>query len=353
VACRRFCFRNGIPAAVVEVRSARLGEKRIFAMRKIGPVNLATVDLNLLVGFEALLAEGSVSGAGRRIGLAQSSMSNVLSRLRVLFDDDLFVRSAGGLRATRRAKALAGPIEEALRQVRAALDVKASFEPATAQRHFRIAVSDHADFTLAPAFAARLRREAPGIGLDIEAVDQPEAIRLLEEDRFDHVIAAFDEVPKRVRRASLYRERFVCVSRKEHAAFKGRPSAREFLALPHIRVQRSERGDLLDASLGKKRLKRNVQLTITNFAVLPYLLEGSDLVAVIGERIARRFGERFGLSVHELPFQVPPWLVEIFWNGHTENDAGSRWLRNTLIELGSAVDGACGAVSPPLRVQSA
>ena len=167
------------------------------------------------------------------------------------------------------------------------------------------------------------------------------------------MIAAFDDVPKRVRRAALYRERFVCVSRKGHPAFEGRPSAREFLTLPHVRVQRSERGDLLDATLAKKRLRRNVQLTITSFAVLPYLLEGSDLVAVVGERIARRFGERFGLSAHEMPFQIAAWLVEIFWNGHTENDAGSRWLRNTLIELGSAVDGACGAVSPPLRVQSA
>src|SRR5688572_18731747 len=190
-------------------------------MRKIGTVNLAVVDLNLLVGFEALLAEGSVSRAGRRIGLAQSSMSNVLSRLRVLFGDDLFVRSAGGLRATRRAKALAGPIEEALRHVRAALDVEPSFEPATARRHFHVAVSDHADFTLAPAFTTRIRREAPAISLHIEAVDQVDAIRRLEEDRFDHVIAAFDDVPKRVRRAPLYRERFVCVSRKGHAAFEG------------------------------------------------------------------------------------------------------------------------------------
>jgi len=102
-------------------------------------MNLASVDLNLLVAFEALIAERNVSRAAQRVGLAQPSMSHALSRLRLLFGDELFVRTPREMRPTVRALELAAPIADALEQLRRALEPHPAFDPATSDRRFRLA----------------------------------------------------------------------------------------------------------------------------------------------------------------------------------------------------------------------
>ena len=108
-------------------------------MTIIVAMNLAAIDLNLLVAFEALMEERHVTRAGQRIGLAQPSMSSALARLRALFDDDLLVRTAEGMQPTARALALARPVSEALEQIRRTLDSGPGFDPGSARRHFTIA----------------------------------------------------------------------------------------------------------------------------------------------------------------------------------------------------------------------
>jgi DNA-binding transcriptional LysR family regulator len=139
-------------------------------MRRGSPVNLAAVDLNLLVAFEALLAQRSLTRAGDRIGLAQSSMSSALARLRLLFDDELFVRTPRGMQPTSRALGLAARIDEALRQVRSAFHESAGFTPGSDARHFRVGGGDHADFAVAVPLIAALRERAPASALTIISV---------------------------------------------------------------------------------------------------------------------------------------------------------------------------------------
>ena len=118
-------------------------------------MNLAAVDLNLLVAFEALMEERNVTRAGQRVGLTQPSMSSALTRLRALFADDLFVRTGSGMQPTAKALSLARPISEALGQIRGVFEPGSAFEPARAQRRFSIAVTDYGDLIIVPPLVRR------------------------------------------------------------------------------------------------------------------------------------------------------------------------------------------------------
>ena len=152
-------------------------------------MNLATVDLNLLVAFEALMEERHVTRAAERIGLAQPSMSSALRRLRALFADEWFLRAGAGMQPTERALALAGPIGEALRQIRGALAPDRGFDPATARRRITIAATDYGDLVLVPELTRLLRMEAPGIDLAVRPLTDPTvALAKLERGELDAVI---------------------------------------------------------------------------------------------------------------------------------------------------------------------
>jgi DNA-binding transcriptional LysR family regulator len=308
-------------------------------MNRSVPINLAAVDLNLLVAFEALLAEGSVSRAGHRIGLAQSSMSNALARLRLLFKDELFVRTPRGMRPTSRALGLGPAVGEALRHVRSAFAQGARFVPETDQRLFRIGFGQHADFALGVPVVRLLRERAPGIMVNAVPVNSESAVQMLDDGELDLVIAAFLQWPKRIRSTGLYTERFVSVARSGHPGFaKRRPSRREFLELPHLRVSLSGSRNLFDGALADQNLRRRVVITVPNFALVPYVVQSTDLVAVVGERIARHFAEGMGLAVHPIPFHVEPCAMRMYWTAHADNDPANVWLRERHQEIGASLN---------------
>lgn len=320
-------------------------------MSRSVPINLASVDLNLLVAFEALLVEGSVSRAGHRIGLAQPSMSNALARLRLLFKDELFVRTPRGMRPTSRALGLAPPVEEALRHVRSAFAQGARFVPETDQRLFRIGLGDHADFAVGVPVVRLLREHAPGIMLNAVPVNRESAVQMLDDGELDLVIAAFPQWPKRIRSSGLYTERFVSVARSGHPGFaKRRPSRREFLELPHLRISPLPGSrNLFDGALADQNLRRRVVITVPNFAVVPYAVQSTDLVAVVGERIARHFAEEMGLAVHPIPFHVEPWKMRMYWTAHADNDPANVWLRERHQEIGASLNAEQSGKSRPRK----
>ncbi len=126
----------------------------------IGRMDITGFDLNLMKAFDALYAERHVTRAGSRIGLSQSAMSGALTRLRELLGDELFVRTPSGMQPTPRAHDLAGPVSDALRLLRGALQAD-SFDPATADNTVTLAMSDYAAFVLLPPLMARLERTVP------------------------------------------------------------------------------------------------------------------------------------------------------------------------------------------------
>ena len=173
-------------------------------MMEDDPMNLAAVDLNLLVAFEALMTERNVTRAGERIGLGQPAMSAALSRLRHVFNDELLVRVPGApMRPTVKAATLFRSVSEVLAKMRTVFESEASFDPSQARAVFRIATGDHPATMVLPRLLAVLARAAPGIDVRISALDKRDAFDRVDRGDADVLIGAFRNLPKRIRRHRL------------------------------------------------------------------------------------------------------------------------------------------------------
>ena len=297
-------------------------------------MNLASVDLNLLVAFDALLRERNVSRAAARVGLAQPSMSNALSRLRALLDDELFVRTPRGMEPTAKALALAEPVQSALAEIGRALDPGEAFDPRRTHRSFTIGAADFVEFILIPPLLELLRREAPGADLRIRAFDRRNVFDLLDRGELDLALGVFPELPKRFRKARVLEERFVCLARAGHPELGKGLDVESFTRLPHILV--SPRGDptgVADRILARMGRKRRVAVTVANFLSLPFVVGASDLLGIAGERIAERLAAPAGVELHPLPIALRGFTLSMIWGAGSQRDPACDWLRSKLREV--------------------
>jgi DNA-binding transcriptional LysR family regulator len=301
--------------------------KSIIYMTTIAKMNLASVDLNLLVAFEALMEERNVTRAGERVGLAQPSMSSVLIRLRALFGDDLFVRSASGMQPTAKALALARPISDALGQIRGVLAPGSGFDPATARRRLSIAVTDYGDLVVVPPLVAALRREAPGIDLVVRPIiDAAESVASLEHGQVDALIGGHLSASTRVTRCMLFEENFVCIRDVRQRA---RLTRNDYTRLPHALFS-STGGDglpaAIDTMLARHGRKRRIAVTLAHVVAVPFAVAGTDLVATMAKRIAHRFAASAGVSIAPVPYDVEAFTIDLLHTRRAITDPALSWF---------------------------
>lgn len=286
-------------------------------------------NLNLLLVFEALSLERSVSRAAQRLNLTQPSVSNALRRLRLLVHDDLFVRTPQGMHPTARALELADPIQNALDQIRGALTPVGSFDPSTTQRQFSIGASDNVDYALSVGLPA-IFRAAPHVRLNVvDAAGAEIAISMLDSGLIDVAVGLFPSLPKRLDSVQLYFERYTCVARRAHPDLGNGLTLENFVELPHLLVTR-DAARIVDSALAERGLTRRIAIQEPNFALVPHLLRGTDMLAVVGERIGRGFLKDEDLESHDLPFAVPSWTISAAWRRQFYRDEGNFWLIGML-----------------------
>lgn len=293
-------------------------------------MDLHGLDLNLLVAFDALMTERSVTKAARRIGRTQPAMSAALARLRSLFNDELFVRGKEGLQPTQRAMDLSEPIGRALREIRQTLRIADDFDPQESTLTFNIAMQEHAAFKIAPSLIERLRSGSPSIALHIVAYGaRDEAITLLDSGAVDIAVGVPPRsAPGRIFVQPLFEEPFVCVMRKGHPA-AGRPLDLDtYLSLDHLLV--SPEGDRFghtDTVLARKGLSRRLSVTVTQMYPAPALIATSDLVAtmMLGVLDDHRWKDR--LEIRQPPIDLAPCPYVMIWHRRNDKHPAQRWLR--------------------------
>lgn len=302
-------------------------------------MNIAAVDLNLLVAFEALYDTRNVTLAGLRLGRAQSSVSNTLGRLRVLFKDELFVRTASGMMPTDRAVALMPAITEALGAVRHALETTLPFDPAQAAgRRFTVAASDYADIVLIPHLMARLRRLAPAVDVRITRLDRAAVYGQIDRGEVDAAIGGHLAVPKRMQATRLYAEQFVCMTAPDHPLLQGRTlDLATYLALPHALFVPSDDGTgrgVLDTHLARLGHRRRVAATFSHIVALPYAVRHTDLIATLAAGAARPLAQAVGATIHPLPPELvlPPFDITLVTGRRASGNAALAWLCTQVIE---------------------
>lgn len=304
-------------------------------------VNLGAVDLNLLVALRALLTERHVTRAAARVGLSQPAMSHALARLRELFDDPLLVRTAAGMQPTPRAEALAPALTSALDELARLVAPPGAFDPRASTRRFRITADDYTELVLLPHVLERVWKEGPDIDVQIRA-PVGRGIEDIVEGRADFSIvpARSGPGPRGVYVQKLFHEEFVAVVRADHPHVKKKLSLDEYLALPHALISpRGEAGSVVDNALAKLRRTRRVAVEIPHFLVAPHLVQKTDLVLLLGERVAAVMAEPLGLRVLAPPreLDLQGFSVSLIWHERHRADPAHAWLRKVIAAAAKAV----------------
>lgn len=297
-------------------------------------MNLSSVDLNLLVAFDALMAERHVSRAALRLGRTQSGLSHALSRLRALFQDELFVRGPRGMIPTSRALALRGPIRTALEGIASAITGDEAFIPETATRRFTIGVSDYTSFLFLSGIIQAIQQTAPGVHLLARHVNKVEGPELVLSGELDLALGNYPGSSLRLKEEVLYNERVICAARRGHPAMKKKLTLEGYLASHHLQV--SINGDpvgLTDEILARQEKVRHIAAVVPYYMVVPAILEKTDLVATVSERIPVLFEKTNKLALADTPFEFPPIPIAQIYDQRFESDEGHAWLRSIISQV--------------------
>ena len=295
-------------------------------------IQLASIDLNLLVAFEALFEERSVTSAAGRLHLGQPAMSAALSRLRALFDDQLFIRIGREMQPTSKAVAIAPSIFAVLYQIRQIVGSSQTFEPALAQLDFAIASSDYTSFIVVPKLIGYCSQIAPRLNFRMIGFEKDSVGNLLDQGSIDLALGVFPNLPPQTSSLSLFQEHFVGIARKEHPVITTQPISLEVFAnLDHalVTIRRDTTGEV-DTVLAQHNLKRRIALTIPHMLVLPSIISSSNLVACVPSRMATYFVNLGNIEVFKLPFEIQSWTVSMVWSKLADKNEADLWLRQTL-----------------------
>lgn len=305
-------------------------------------MNLDRFDLNLLVAFEALMTEGQVTRAARRLHITQPALSGALARLRVVFDDQLFVKDGKSMRPTLRARELDAPIREALEKVRQAIG-RPSFRPETSAVTVRIATSDDLELTLISKVLKRLRTAAPDIKLAIRRVNGVFELPTLElaSGALDMAVGPFPQSAHQpsglsgvIVSAPLYVDQLVCVARDQHPTIKRTLSPAQFLEASHVVVYYPPGGmgivDQLLVQRGGQR--RKVAMEVPHFMTAVFAAGQTDLLASVNSRVAEHLRRAAGVRVLKFPFESPRMSYGLYWHGRQTADPAHAWLRQVIVE---------------------
>jgi DNA-binding transcriptional LysR family regulator len=298
-------------------------------------MRLENFDLNLLVAFDALLEERSVSGAARRLNLTQSAMSAALKRLREALGDPILSQHGKAMVPTPHALALAPEVSVALDALRRLTSPSAEFVPATSSRIFRVAASDYiATVLLAPLIKA-LEAEAPFLRLDISLPADDTPARLAKGE-YDLVLTPEDFIEPGHPAELLFEEAHVVVGCASNPLLAAPMTPEAFASAGHVAVRIDGRNTHIENELDRLGLVRRVEIHAPSFVQAPWLLPGTRRIALMHERLARLMAPLLGLSIAEVPFALPPMREMMQFHATRAQDAGLRWLRERLSALALA-----------------
>ncbi len=300
-------------------------------------MNISEFDLNLLVVFEAVLAEGSISRAADRLDLSQPAVSNALARMRKATGDRLFVRLGNAMVPTPYAQGIADPIRQALAAIRVSLGASQEFDPATAQRAFSIYLTDLGEAYFLPRLLERLNRVAPGVRLRTLPMPPESAEDALRNGEVDLAIGNLPDLGAGFYVQRLFRDRYVCVVRRDHPSIGERITAKQFAAASHAIVTPGGWGHgVIERKLMEHGLDQRITLRMQNFLVLASIVATTDMVAIVPHSVGSQLSQHNDVKLLPLPISIPAFDVRQCWQERFHDDQGNRWLRQQFVELFSA-----------------
>lgn len=301
-------------------------------------MNIASLDLNLLRVFDALMRERSVTRAGERIGLSQPAVSSALNRLRHLVGDPLFIREGNVMVPTPRAASLGEAVREAMSRIDSVFSEQAVFDPATSRRTFRLLGSDYFSTMLMPELSVRVLGAAPGVLLQFLDGGPRAMPHVLSAGTIDLTLAPPVEIPEWAAFQYLFRSRLVVAARRGEEGLSAAGIAAGdtipidiFCSLPQVVC--STDGGLstsVDTALNARGRRRRVVLTMPHFHAVALAIAQGGVIGSLPAQYAQRFAAEFGLAIYELPVGFEDMDMGMYWHRRYDTDGAHRWLRDQV-----------------------
>ncbi|WP_028227865.1 LysR family transcriptional regulator [Paraburkholderia ferrariae] len=298
-------------------------------MSFIDHFNLRTFDLNLLIAFDALMQEKSVTRAATRLRVHQPAMSHSLATLRLLLDDQLFVRVGVSMEPTAKATAMAASVRTMLQDVQRTLASQGQFEPSHSERTFRIALTGELEVLMLPVLLAKLKNSAPSVRFIAQSVcSRSQARRLLDSGEVDLAIGCFSEFDPWHKRELLFDETLVCCFNRHLLQLSLPVDVDAYVRTPHVLTSFDTKlQGCFEDILTNLGVKLNVTCAAPNFLAVLTMLNVAPVIATLPSRIARKYAHQFDLEISPVPLPMgifPTWTV---WHAKMEGDSGLVWLR--------------------------
>ena len=316
-------------------------------------LNLRSLDLNLLPIFDALMREQHLSRAAEHLAMSQPAVSNALKRLRQTFSDDLFVRTAQGLKPTARAQELQQAIQPALRLIQTGC-METNFDPSSSEQTLQISLNSATEYLIAPLIQKWLQAEAPRMKLQLQPDYLDDIPAQLKEGRLDFALDYVGFGDNQFQSLKLSEEDLVVICRAKHPQLNGQITLEQFETLPQVSlVPRSSlahkqshlRGTPIEHLMGKDLPSRNLTMHVSSFVSIPSIITQSDLIAIIPKRIAQQFNQsqqlihsqqpdkNSALQCLALPFNYPQVCIQLSWHKSREHDIAHKWVRERMAKL--------------------
>ncbi len=293
----------------------------------------ALPDPKLLLLFEAMYRTRSVTRAAVTLGQEQPTVSVRLGKLRRHFDDPLFVRSSTGMQPTPRAEELVLPVQQALAGLRAIGGNAAVFDPATAERRFRLGMTDASHITMLPRLLARVRKAAPRVSLDVGYIGTTTPCEL-ESGAIDLAFGLLPDLDAGFHQQTLFMQDFVCLVGANHPRIRRTLSLRQFEEEAHVGLSPEGTGHaIVGRSVERQRLRRGEALRLPGFLGLAAIVSTTDLLATVPRQIGETLVRNQALRLFECPVRIPAYAVKQHWHARFHHDPGNRWLREVCAML--------------------
>ena len=282
-----------------------------------------------------LVEERHVTRAAERVGVGQPAMSTVLSRMREVFKDELLVKTSSGLEVTSRAIEIARTIRNLIDMCDARGLQASRFDPAQTQMHWRIMASDGVARTLLPGAMASLSKQSPHMCFSVQPGDPRRLSEYLCNSDFDLCLTFARSPGGTLRQSILYSQQLVCIARVGHPKVQDAIDLPKFTHLAHVRwgghpLAQATMEAVVDEALQHQGLARKVTLTVPALSLLPEIVAGTDLLAVVSGQVARDAAQYLPLQILPLPVDVPSVDVSMVWHERRQHDPAHQWLRDVL-----------------------
>lgn len=288
------------------------------------------VDMRLLPALDALLQEGSVTGAAERLGVSTPAMSRTLAKIRRALGDPVLVRAGRGLVPTPLALELRAHVHSLVREAEALLTPRPATNLTEVRRTLTVIADDAYAAVLAPALTARAQLQVPYARLCFLS-ESSERTAPLRKGAVDIEVGDIDEPSPELCIEPLFADRFVGVARTGHSLLAGPVTPEGYVRSPHISVSRRGRmSGPIDTSLAKVGLRRRVVAAVPNYASALLMLPSTDLVAAVPLSLAASAEAPPELEVFELPVRTEPISICQAWHPRHEAEPVHVWLRDAI-----------------------